>query len=209
MAYRDAGYGPATYYITVLDTLKGLYKALTIGLIDVDNFDVDEYEFYERVENGDMNWISRKFLALANPKEEAPPQVLRAMSMNRYTTNGTLSKFYSVFRISELTQRFQEKGIKTIVRLNNKTYDRGKFLAAGIEHIEMYFPDGTTPPDAILLKFLELCENRAGKFTESFNYVSKLSDKNRTDCCPLQGWSRANWDSHRLLPDEALQDDGL
>jgi cell division cycle 14 len=35
-------------------------------------------------------------------------------------------------------------------------------VEAGIEHIDLYFPDGTTPPDAIVKKFLEICESRKG-----------------------------------------------
>ena len=32
------------------------------------NFDVEEYEHYERVENGDLNWIvPKKFLAFSGP----------------------------------------------------------------------------------------------------------------------------------------------
>ena len=166
--YRDAGYGPATYHISILDCLKGLYKAMTVGLLDVDAFDVYEYEFYERVENGDLNWISNKFVALANPKEEMPPN-LRAAAMMMYrsghpgVTNKKGEKLFSLYRIEELVKWFQQNKVSTIVRLNNKIYDRTKFLAAGVDHVEMYFPDGTTPPESILLKFLELCETTAGK----------------------------------------------
>jgi hypothetical protein len=69
--YRDAGYGPCTYTITILDCLQGVYKAMVIGLIDVRNMDPMTMDFYERVENGDLNWLSRKFLALASPKDDS------------------------------------------------------------------------------------------------------------------------------------------
>ena len=136
---------------------------------------MDEYEFYERVENGDMNWLSKKFLALANPKEESPVnytlQNLVNRSMNRPNTSPNLHRhknqiqqktFYSVYKIDELVKWFKENNISTIVRLNNKIYDRNKFIQSGIDHVELYFPDGTTPPEGILLKFLELCESRPG-----------------------------------------------
>nr|KAJ3420387.1 Dual specificity protein phosphatase cdc14a [Polyrhizophydium stewartii] len=215
--YRDAGYGAATYHITVLDCIRGLHKALTIGLLDLENFDLEEYEFYEKVENGDFNWITSKFLALASPKDDPPTfQVQQPMqtyqqqqpsSQQQQSQGGAISggvsvsnffygnggfylagqqgqqgqqtragqpqpqqqqqpgakrKLFSAYSMDNLVRYMQDKGIKTIIRLNNKTYDKRKILEGGIEHIELYFPDGTTPPDGILKRFLEICESREG-----------------------------------------------
>lgn len=63
--YRDAGYGPATYHLTILDCIRGLYRSITLGLFNLERFDLQQYDFYEKVENGDFNWITPKFLALA------------------------------------------------------------------------------------------------------------------------------------------------
>jgi hypothetical protein len=68
--FRDAGYGPNTYATTLLDCLHGLHKAMVIGLVDIKAIDPITTDFYERVENGDLNWFGRKFLALASPKDE-------------------------------------------------------------------------------------------------------------------------------------------
>jgi len=46
---------------------------------DVKTFNVREYEFYEAVENGDMNWIiPNKFLAFSTPhaSREGPDGVI-------------------------------------------------------------------------------------------------------------------------------------
>ncbi|KAJ3041672.1 Dual specificity protein phosphatase cdc14a, partial [Rhizophlyctis rosea] len=217
LPYRDAGYGAATYHISVLECLRGLHKALTIGLLDLENIDVSSYEFYERVENGDFNWISNKFLALASPKDDPPGGVpmmgspgaynppntgISVVTRSGYTTttaNGSsyssmlttgltsavssimsrtaagtassaqqptsvspYSRLFPAYRMDDLIRYMLEHNVRTIVRLNNKIYDRKKFGDAGIDHVEMYFPDGTTPPDGILKRFLDLCENRAG-----------------------------------------------
>ncbi|KAJ3034992.1 Dual specificity protein phosphatase cdc14a [Rhizophlyctis rosea] len=219
LPYRDAGYGAATYHITVLDCLRGLHKALTLGLLDLESLDVSEYEFYERVENGDFNWISNKFLALASPKDDPPglptgpatsvssnqqPNTNGGLSVTtrtNYTTtaNGSYSsmlatgfssavssiigrtapttstpsssnspsslpspRLFSAYRMDDLIRFMLNRNVRTIVRLNNKIYDRSRFEQAGIDHIEMYFPDGTTPPEGILKRFLDLCESRAG-----------------------------------------------
>lgn len=45
-----------------------LRQALQYGWLDFSNFDVEEYEHYERAENGDFNWIiPGKFLAFSGP----------------------------------------------------------------------------------------------------------------------------------------------
>ncbi|KAH6588660.1 hypothetical protein BASA50_010622 [Batrachochytrium salamandrivorans] len=192
--YRDAGYGAATYHITVLDCIRGLYKALQLGLLDLENLDLKEYEFYERVENGDFNWITSKFLALASPKDDPPTFQQQQLNPSMFSTGLNVSnlfytagaayatphiqqrapalqvqsehegnrQLFSAYNMDNLIRYLQENGIKTIIRLNNKTYDKRKFIEAGIEHIELYFPDGTTPPDAILKRFLDICEAREG-----------------------------------------------
>ncbi|KAJ3258719.1 Dual specificity protein phosphatase cdc14a [Boothiomyces macroporosus] len=155
--YRDAGYGPATYHITVLDCLRGLNRAMQLGLFDLQTFDLEEYEFYEKVENGDYNWITNKFVALAAPKDDLQEQ---GITISRYSQQG--KPLFSAYRMTPLIHWMLQNNVRTIIRLNNKTYDRTKFLKAGIEHIELYFPDGSTPPDTILKKFLEICETRPG-----------------------------------------------
>ena len=48
--------------------LTGLQKAISVGWYDFRKFDVHEYEYYEKVENGDLNWIiPNKILALMGP----------------------------------------------------------------------------------------------------------------------------------------------
>ena len=49
-----------------------------------------------------------------------------------------------------------------IVRLNKPYYDRQKFLKNGIDHVDMYYLDGSNPPIKILRKFLEVCEQTTG-----------------------------------------------
>jgi cell division cycle 14 len=165
LPYRDAGYGAATYHITILDCLKGLHKALHMGLVDLESIDPDEYEFYEKVENGDLNWITDKFIAMACPKDDIPN--LHQYHLQRSSTGviiGPQKKvLFPAYRMDDLITHLEKKGVTTVIRLNNKTYDKTKFVNAGMEHIEMYFPDGTTPPEGILKRFLELCESKAGK----------------------------------------------
>ncbi|KAJ3368444.1 Dual specificity protein phosphatase cdc14a [Allomyces arbusculus] len=144
MPYRDAGSGPATYFLTVLDCLKGLHRAQACGLFSFAAFSLDEYEKHEKVEWGDFNWISPKFLAFASPADDLP--------VHPRTGWG----------IQMLADYFAQHGIVSVVRLNNKLYDKVAFTARGIEHVEMYFPDGSCPSDAIVRRFLDLAESRDG-----------------------------------------------
>lgn len=203
--YRDAGYGSNTYHLTIYDCLKGLHKALITGLLRMEDYNLEEYEFYEKVENGDFNWLNNKFLALASPHDDPPAyasyQVTQQQDQVHLATRGLLSqvqqatstiisgytsflgtgavsskshhrksgqKYYSCSRIDEMVRYLKEHNVGTIIRLNNKLYDRKKFVDAGIEHIEMYYPDGSNPPENILKRFLEIVESRPGMFSFHF-----------------------------------------
>ncbi len=52
----------------ILDCLRGLEYAIKLNWFDVKNFNLRDYEFYERVENGDLNVIiPEKFVAFSGP----------------------------------------------------------------------------------------------------------------------------------------------
>jgi cell division cycle 14 len=52
--------------------------------------------------------------------------------------------------------------VTLVVRLNKKYYDAKRFTNHGINHIDLYFIDGSNPPDHILNKFLQVCEETRG-----------------------------------------------
>lgn len=53
--FRDAGYARADFHLSLQDCLFGIKKAVDLRLLKLDEFDVREYETYEKVENGDWN----------------------------------------------------------------------------------------------------------------------------------------------------------
>ena len=66
--YRDSSSGPDSYKLSIYDILAGLERAISLKWYDFKTFDVHEYEYYEKVENGDLNWIiPDKFIALMGP----------------------------------------------------------------------------------------------------------------------------------------------
>jgi cell division cycle 14 len=66
--FRDATMGTCSYKCTVQHCLLGLQYAITLGWYNYEKFDVQEYQHYEKVENGDLNWIlPGKFVAFSGP----------------------------------------------------------------------------------------------------------------------------------------------
>ncbi|XP_047473611.1 dual specificity protein phosphatase CDC14C-like isoform X2 [Penaeus chinensis] len=144
--FRDAAYGMSTYHLTLLDCLHATDKAFKLGFFNFDDFDVDEYEYYEKVQNGDFNWIMPgKYLAFCGPHAESKIK-------NGYTLHSP-ETYFSYFRKHNVT---------TIVRLNKKIYDASRFKNAGFEHYDMYFIDGSCPSDEIMREFLRVSENTDG-----------------------------------------------
>lgn len=44
-----------------------------------------------------------------------------------------------------------------VIRLNEEKYDKNTFVNEGIAHNDLFFIDGSTPPDDIVDKFLQIC----------------------------------------------------
>ncbi|XP_061594861.1 dual specificity protein phosphatase CDC14AB isoform X2 [Cololabis saira] len=146
LPFRDASFGNCTYNLTVLDCLQGIRKALQHGFFDFESFDVDEYEHYERVENGDLNWIvPAKFLAFSGPHPKTKIE-------NGYPLHAPEAYF----------PYFRKHDVSTVIRLNKKIYDANRFTDAGFDHYDLFFVDGSTPNDIIIRRFLHICESTDG-----------------------------------------------
>ncbi len=98
---------------------------------------------YESYENGDLHWICpKKFVAFSGPQNEKDK--------------------YGSYTPDDYVPIFRKIGVDLVVRLNNKQYDEQKFIKKGINHVDLYFLDGTVPPDPIVDQFLEMSENNKG-----------------------------------------------
>ncbi|XP_017538560.1 cell division cycle 14Aa isoform X1 [Pygocentrus nattereri] len=146
MPFRDAAFGNCTYNLTILDCLQGIRKALQHGFFDFETFDVEEYEYYERVENGDFNWIvPGKLLAFSGPHPKSKIE-------NGYPLHAPEAYF----------PYFRQHNVTDVVRLNRKIYEGRRFTDAGFEHHDLFFVDGSTPSDLITRRFLHICESAEG-----------------------------------------------
>lgn len=145
--WHDATVGACPFVLTILDTLMGLEKAKQLKFFDYENFNQEEYEYYEQIEHGDLNWyVNKKFIAFAGPHEE------KVLSPGGYQTNTP----------EDYIPYFKKNNVQLVVRLNHPCYNAQKFVKNGIDHIDLIFTDGSNPPSNILAKFLKKCEDTPG-----------------------------------------------
>lgn len=146
-AFRDASsMASSSYALTILDCLDGMLRAVRCGYLHPMRFDVAAYRHYEQPEHGDLTWISPKFLAFAGPEDPALA----------YDNNS------DALPPEHYMSYFQQHQITLVVRLNAPRYDASVFRKAGIQHLDLYFPDGSCPSDAVLQRFLHACELARG-----------------------------------------------
>ncbi|KAF1317924.1 Dual specificity protein phosphatase, partial [Globisporangium splendens] len=142
--FRDAAYGICTFFITMLDCARAVHKAIQSGIWSLETFSLSEYEYYDQLQHGDLNWIiPGKLIAFSGPQRERT-----ALDVPGKPTATTLLA-------QDYAKVFQELGVTCVVRFNEpSTYDRKAFLYAGIQHLDLQYPDDGNPPDEILYKFL-------------------------------------------------------
>ncbi|CCF55530.1 hypothetical protein KAFR_0A00920 [Kazachstania africana CBS 2517] len=153
MPFRDAGYSNADFEITIQDVVYGVWRAKEKSLIDLHSFNLEEYEKYEHVENGDFNLLTPDFIAFASPQEDSR---LSGLSYKSHLNQ----PFRSVLKF------FTENDVQLVVRLNSHLYNKQHFEDVGIKHVDMIFEDGTCPDMSIVKNFIGSAETiikRGGK----------------------------------------------
>ncbi|XP_067935264.1 dual specificity protein phosphatase CDC14A-like [Watersipora subatra] len=146
LPFRDASMGASTYNLTVLDCLHGIHKALVNKFFDFRTFNLSEYEHYEKVENGDFNWIiPKKFLAFCGPHSKT-----------------CIENGYPLHAPEAYVPYFKKHNVSTIIRLNKKIYDATRFVDSGFDHRDLFFVDGSIPSESIVQLFLTISENAKG-----------------------------------------------
>ncbi|CAB1326034.1 unnamed protein product [Coregonus sp. 'balchen'] len=193
LPFRDAALGDCTYNLTILDCLQGIRKALQYGFFNFETFDVEEYEHYERVENGDMNWIiPGKILAFSGPHPKSKIE-------NGYPLHAPEAYFLY----------FQEHDVTAVVRLNRKIYDGQRFTDGGFEHHDLFFVDGTTPSDLITRRFLHVGSGSYGDSDSKQHSMWVQGDMHRTKQKQQQRRQRPKLDQENNYRECLTQGDKL
>lgn len=146
--FIEAGYKPSPYRCSVLDCLRGLEYAIKLGWFNLAKFNLKQYTYYEAVENGDLNWIvPNKFIAFSTPNDTAS------------------KKGHKFFTAESFTPILKTLGVKLVVRLNDPLYNESVMIQNGIDHLDVFFDDGSCPEPHHIRKFLsaaELCSGAIG-----------------------------------------------
>ena len=178
-AWHDASPQADPFHLTTLDVLRGIARARASGFFSFSCFDLARFERYEAAENGDLNWLAEgRFLALAGPQDPQPGAPAS-------------EEGYSVTSVEQLLPVLKQFGVGALVRLNRKYYNERKVVAAGIAHADLYFEDGSNPPEHILQKFLKFCEGTQGAIgvRECVAVGAGLASSSKEACqgCAAQG----------------------
>ncbi|POS86011.1 (Phosphotyrosine protein) [Erysiphe pulchra] len=159
MPFRDAGYSQADYEITVQDVVYGVWRAKEQGFCALPQFDLEEYERYERVDQGDFNWLTPDFIAFASPQHDPVSEIPKnspsyenlPRSVEAIDSHPTLPGPFK-----NILKHFASRNIGLVVRLNSELYSSSYFTALGIDHLDMIFDDGTCPPLKTVRRFITL-----------------------------------------------------
>jgi cell division cycle 14 len=140
--FRDASVESSNFELFIIDCLKGLSKATSLGWFDVDNFDLASYENLAKVENGGLNWIiPEKILAFVAPAAKASPHEMT---------------------VEEYVQLFRSLGVSCVIKLNKEKYDHTKFITNSINFQDLNFTDGSVPDESIVQDFLNIVQREKG-----------------------------------------------
>lgn len=57
---------------------------------------------------------------------------------------------------------FKRQGVTHVIRLNDTHYNTSPFVYDGIKVTDLYFQDGSVPPESIVTRFLDICKSERG-----------------------------------------------
>jgi cell division cycle 14 len=139
--FCDSGETPfKDFELTILDTLRGLERAVELGWYDFKSFDHKEYEKNHKLENGDMNWvIPNQILALSSPSDKG---------------DGITAK--------DFVSKFKRLEVSTVIRLNESLYNERLFFESGIKVMNQEYLDGSCPDDSVISNFIKTCYAELG-----------------------------------------------
>jgi cell division cycle 14 len=146
--FRDATFSTRPYPVMLTECLKGLAKSIKLGWFDWKTFDAQQYEELDSPYNGDVHQICPKFIAFKGP--------LAIGSHHREPNEVSFPPDHYAPLLLSL-------GVSSVVRLNDAdTYAGAEFERAGLAHHDLFFTDCTVPPDAVVERFLGLCDAAPG-----------------------------------------------
>lgn len=136
--FRDSGTRENNFEIRPLDCFNAIELALQHGWWNWQTMDIEQYNYFSKVEEGDLNWI-------------LPGKLLAMSSPSTYDTDGGIQP-------ARYLKYFKRNRVATVVRLNSRLYSHSEFEDQGVKVYDLEYADGTNPSDEIIVQFIRLVE---------------------------------------------------
>mmetsp|Transcript_25111 Transcript_25111/g.56686 ORF Transcript_25111/g.56686 Transcript_25111/m.56686 type:complete len:446 (-) Transcript_25111:48-1385(-) len=146
--FHEASFEADEFNLVPIDVLQGLYKAKQNGLLRLDDFDVEWYDYCDHPNHADLHEIvPGKFVAFKGPKQET---VYHKETGVMYLAP---KEYFTIFQRLDVT---------AVVRLNEPQYRAEDFKEAGFNHYDIYFDDCSTPDEEVLNTWFDVCRAEQG-----------------------------------------------
>ncbi|EAR97608.2 tyrosine phosphatase (macronuclear) [Tetrahymena thermophila SB210] len=142
ITFRDSSDIKNDYKCTLLDCLKGLEYAHKLKWVEIQNFNIKAYQALKKFDITVV--IPNKLIAFQNPELFSQQETLCELT------------------VDQSINIFKQMGVKLVIRLNKSSYSPQLYERNGIKHVDLIFPDGTSPSEEIMYKFLQLVESVDG-----------------------------------------------
>lgn len=121
------------YYSSIIDCLRAISFIYKNDIEDLNNFNIEDYEYLTNYSQRDMNIIANKFIAMACPSQK---------------------------NIYDVCNELKKRNVKLVIRLNeNNNYDSKIFETQNIDVLDLYFDDYSVPSIKIIKKFMNAVNN--------------------------------------------------
>lgn len=113
------------------------------------------------MDQGDFNWLTPKFIALASPQHQpiAPIPTTSPLYATVPTNYHAVKQSDLPGPFKNVLSHFSKRNVGIVVRLNSELYSPTYFTALGINHLDMIFDDGTCPPLHMVKKFIRIAHD--------------------------------------------------
>jgi cell division cycle 14 len=121
------------YYSSIIDCLRVISFVYKNDIEDLNNFNIEDYEYLTDYSQRDMNIIANKFIAMRCPSQK---------------------------NIYDVCKELKKRNVKLVVRLNeDNNYDSKIFVNQDIDVLDLYFDDYSVPSIKIIKKFMNAINN--------------------------------------------------
>ena len=121
------------YHSSIIDCLRAISFIYKNDIEDLNNFNIEDYEYLTDYSQRDMNIIANKFIAMICPSKK---------------------------NIGSVCEELKKRNVKLVIRLNeDNNYDSKMFENQNIDVLDLYFDDYSVPSIKIIKKFMNAVNN--------------------------------------------------